>query len=86
MAITAKLDEAWGTNEAMDAVFEVRAQAENAYNEIQTALARINEITQQASFASVDTEIKAEGVAIISLLNQAKTALDAHSDFLTWRQ
>jgi len=29
MAITAKLNTAWTTNEAMDAVFEVRAKLQN---------------------------------------------------------
>ena len=86
MAIKDKLDTAWGTNTAMDAVFEVRAQAENLYNELQNTLSRINEITAGASFADVDDEIKTEGVQIISILNQTKDALDLHLDFLNWRQ
>ena len=86
MAITNKLDTAWGTNQAMDAVFEFRAQAENLYNELQNTIANINKITAGASFASVDAEIKTKGVAIIAALNQAKTALDAHSEFITWKQ
>jgi len=86
MAIKQKLNAAWQTNEAMDAVFEVRAQVENAYNVLQESIARINEITSDASFANVDAEIKTEGVAIISILNQSKQALDGHLGFVKWRQ
>ena len=86
MAITQKLNAAWNTNEAMDAVFEVRAQVENAYNVLAESIARINEIVAGSSFANVDAEIKTEGAAIISILNQSKTALDGHDDFVLWRK
>ena len=86
MAIIDKLNEAWGTNESMDAVFEFRAQAENAYNVLQETIARIDEIIAGASFDDVDSVIKVEGAAIRQILNQSKTALDGHADFLTWRK
>jgi len=86
MAIEDKLDVAWGTNTTMSAVFDVRAAAENAYRVLGESITQINKTTASASFAGVDAEIKIEGVAIISLLNQAKTALDAHEAFLMWRQ
>lgn len=63
MVIKDKLDQAWQTNEAMDAVFEFRAQAENAYNVLQETITRIDEIVAGASFADVDSEIKSEGQA-----------------------
>ena len=86
MAIKQKLNVAWKTNESMDAVFEFRAQAENAYNVLQETIARIDEIVAGASFTDVDPEIKAEGAAIRQVLNQSKIALDGHTDFLTWRK
>lgn len=86
MSIETKLNGAWNTNEAMSAVFEVRAQAENVYNALQESIARINEIVASASFSDVDAEIKSEGQAIIQILNQSKTALDGHAEFLNWRQ
>jgi len=86
MAIKQKLNAAWQTNESMDAVFEVRAQVENAYNVLEESIARIKEITSDASFADVDAEIKTEGVAIISILNQSKQALDGHLGFINWRK
>ena len=86
MAIKDKLNLAWQTNEAMDAVFEVRAQIENAYNVLAESIARINEIVAGSSFDDVDAEIKVEGAAIISILNQSKAALDGHSDFINWRK
>ena len=86
MAIKDKLDTAWNTNEAVDAVFEVRAEIENAYNVLDEAILKINEIVAGSSFANVDAEIKAEGAAIISILNQSKTALDGHGDFINWRK
>jgi len=86
MAIKQKLDTAWQTNKAMDAVFEFRAQVENAYNVLQETIARIDEIVASASFKDVDSEIKSEGSAIRNVLNQSKSALDGHKDFINWRQ
>ena len=86
MAIKDKLDTAWNTNEAMDAVFEFRAQAENAYNVLQETIAKIDEIVAGSSFADVDAEIKAEGSAVRSILNQSKTALNNHLVFINWRK
>lgn len=86
MAIKQKLNSAWQTNEAMDAVFEFRAQAENAYNVLQETIARIDEIVAGASFADVDSEIKSEGSAVRNILNQSKAALDGHLEFINWRQ
>jgi len=86
MAIKQKLDSAWKTNEAMDAVFEFRAQVENAYNVLQESIVRIDEIVADASFANVDAEIKSKGSAVRSILNQSKTALDGHLGFINWRK
>jgi len=86
MAIKDKLDTAWNTNEAMDAVFEFRAQAENAYNVLQETIARIDEIVAGSSFDDVDAEIITEGSAIRSILNQSKDALDNHLVFINWRK
>jgi hypothetical protein len=86
MAIKDKLDIAWETNEAMDAVFDFRAQAENAYNVLLETIAKIDEIVAGASFDDVDAEIKTEGVAVRNILNQSKVALDGHLDFINWRQ
>lgn len=84
--ITDKLNAAWGNNQAMQAVFKFRALAANVYAELQNTISSINEITAGASFADVDAEIKTKGQQIISILNQTKTALDAHSDFIDWKQ
>ena len=86
MAIKIKLNSAWQTNEAMDAVFEFRAQAENAYNVLQETVARIDEIIAGSNFVDVDAEIKNEGSAVRNILNQSKAALDAHSNFINWRK
>lgn len=86
MSIKTKLNQARTTNETMDAIFKVRAQAETAYNVLRESIARINEIVSDASFNDVDAEIKTEGQAIINILNQSKDALDEHADFLNWRQ
>lgn len=86
MAIKDKLNTAWGTNLTVDAIFEVRALMQSAYWDLQRAMTGIDRIVSQASFAGVETEIKAEGTAIRNILNQAKTALDGHKDFLEWSQ
>jgi len=86
MSIKIKLNSAWQTNEAMDAVFEFRAQAENAYNVLQETVARIDEIISGSNFVDVDSEIKSEGSAVRNILNQSKSALDAHSNFINWKK
>jgi hypothetical protein len=86
MAIKEKLNSAWQTDQAMDSVFEFRAVIENLFNTLQETINRIDEIAGSANFADVDEEIKAEGVAIRKILNDAKASLDSHSEFITWRQ
>ena len=86
MAITAKLDTAWATNETMDALFEFRAVAENAWNNLQEAVSNIDRITSSAKFATVDAELKTEGVVVRKIIFDAKVALDGHAAFLNWKQ
>lgn len=86
MAIKTKLNSAWDINKSMDAVFEVRAQAENVYVVLRESITRINKIVSGASFGYVEDEIKNEGLQIINILEQSKNALDSHKDFLNWRQ
>lgn len=86
MTIKNKLNSAWQTNKVMDAVFEFRAQAENAYNVLQEVVARIDEIVANTDFSGVDKEILDEGGAIRNILKQSKDELDKHSDFIEWRQ
>lgn len=86
MAIKDKLDTAWATNETMDALFEFRAVAENEWNNLQETVAKIDAITSSAKFATVDPELKTEGIAIRTIILQAKNALDTHVTFLNWKQ
>ena len=86
MAVKDKLDDAWGVNKAMDAVFEVRAQAANVYQVLQETIVSIDATVAGAAFDDVDAKIKTEGAQIISILKQAKAALDNHEDFLKWSQ
>ena len=86
MAINDKLDTAWTTNESMNDVFAVRAALQNLSNVAVETKAKVDAITSGASFAAVDAEIKAEGAALIAIINSLNTALDGHSDFLNWTQ
>lgn len=86
MAIITKLNTAWTTNLMEDATFEFRAVAENEYNNLIETVAKIDEIVARAVFANVDNEIKVEGQAIRTIINNAKAALDTHTAFLQWRQ
>jgi hypothetical protein len=86
MAITAKLNQEWARNETADAVFEVRAVMQDAYNNLVERLAQIDVLASGASFGPVDNELKQEGQAIRTILNQAKNALDGHAEFLNWTQ
>ena len=86
MAIKDKLDTAWTDNLMQDATFEFRAVAESAYDQLIQAVSRIDEIVARTVFANVDTELKIEGQAIRTIINNAKTSLDTHTTFLRWRQ
>lgn len=86
MSVKNKLNTAWSTNLTVDAVFKVRALMQSAYWELQRAVAEIDRIVGQASFAVVDAEIKIEGQSIRNILNAAKNELDTHKDFLEWEQ
>jgi hypothetical protein len=86
MAIKAKMDVAWADNLMQDSTFECRAVMEDAYHHLSEAVSKINVILARASFAGVDAEIKAEGLAIKTLLTTCKAGLDTHLVFLNWRQ
>jgi len=86
MAINDKLDTAWTTNTSMNDVFAVRAALQNLANVAQETKATVDSITAGASFATVDSEIKAEGAALIVIVNSLNSALADHSDFLNWQQ
>ena len=85
MAIKEKVDAAWADNLMQDATFECRAVMEDAYHHLSEAVSKINAIIARDSFAGVDAEIKAEGLAIKTLLTTCKTGLDTHKVFLNWR-
>lgn len=84
--IKEKLNEAYETDQMTEAIFEFRAQVENAYNVLNEAITRIDEIAQSVSFKDVDPEIKSEGQSIRQILNDVKKALDSHAEFISWVQ
>lgn len=86
MAITDKLNAAWTTNEAMDAVFEVRAVIQNLSNVADETQAAIDRIASGASFSGVDVEIKNEASQCRTIVNALVAALAGHSDFVEWKQ
>jgi len=86
MAITDKLNTAWTTNEAMDAVFEARAVFQNLNSVAVEAKSRIDEIAASASFAGVDDELKVELAACRTIANALVNALAGHSDLISWSQ
>jgi len=86
MAIKNKLNEAWQTDKMTDTIFEFRATVENAFSVLQEAISKIDEIAASANFVDVDDEIKQTGVAVRKILKDAKEALDAHGDFINWKQ
>ena len=86
MAITEKLNTAWTTNSAMDAVFEVRAIIQNLSNVATEARAQIDAIAAGPNFSTVDAEIKSEAQACRVLVNSLVNAFDDHTDFINWTQ
>ena len=84
MAIATKLNEEWARNNTADAVFEVRGVMQDAYNNLAERVAHINVIIAASSFGPADAELKTEGAAIRTILNNAKVALDAHLEFINW--
>lgn len=86
MPIKTKLNQAWQANEAVDAVFELRAQTENVYNVLEETVARIDEIVASEEFEDVDAEIKAKANAIKGILQGVINSLKNHLDFINWRK
>lgn len=86
MSIKEKLNQSWNTDQTMDAIFEFRSITEHLFNTLQETISRIDEIASSGNFTDVDEGIKAEGVAIRKILNDAKNFLDAHKEFILWKQ
>ncbi|MFX0140420.1 MAG: hypothetical protein ACFFDN_42670 [Candidatus Hodarchaeota archaeon] len=84
--IKEKLNLEFEEGQQSESCFEFRAVSENAYNVISETILRLEEIKASARFDLIDQEIKAEAQAILNIFKTAKTALDSHSDFLSWRQ
>ena len=85
-AVKDKLDVAYADKLMQDATFEFRAAAQNGYWQIEETVRKFNEILGKSVFANVDVEIKTKGQAVLNIFAQAKAALDAHVDFLEWKQ
>jgi len=86
MAITDKLNSAWTTQDSASAVFEVRALLQGLYDVAVETKGKVDTITASAKFTDVDAEIKQSGAALIGIVNSLVSAMDAESDFLTWKQ
>ena len=86
MAVKEKLDVTWEDKLTKDAAIDFRAAAQNGYWQIQETVARFNGFLDKPVFDKVDAEIRAESEAIRTIFNQAKAALDAHVEFLEWKQ
>lgn len=86
MAVQYKLNLQWASKEQGDAVFRFRAISQNAYMVLQETVSQFDAITSGSVFTTVDAEIKATGAAVRKIINDTKTALDAHAAFLTWKQ
>ena len=86
MAVKEKLDAAHVDLQMHATCFLFRARAQDGYWQLQEKIAELDKIVAEADFANVDAEIKAEGQAIRNIFNQAKAALDAHVEFLEWKQ
>jgi methyl-accepting chemotaxis protein len=80
------LDNAWQTDRTIDAAFEFRALAENAYNVINETIEKIDELASRTVFVGVNDEIKNIGTNIRKILKDTKLLLEEHKDFLEWRQ
>jgi hypothetical protein len=86
VAIVDKLNSQWTSKEQGAAVFEYRAAAQNAYQVLIETVSRLDALGASSKFTTVDAEIKTTGIAVRKIINDAKVLLDAHADFLNWRQ
>ena len=85
MAIEDVLNDLWGTNKKMDAVFAFRAAFQDAFNMIEETIANIDRIVAESDFSGVDQELLSKGQACREALNDAKLVLNDHTDFIDWR-
>lgn len=86
MAVQDKLNVQWASKEQGDAVFRFRAISQNAYMTLSETVAQLGELVASAHFDGVDPEILTSGGAVLTIINNTKTALDAHAAFLNWKQ
>jgi len=84
MAIKDKLDDIYETNQLAKAVFEFRAESQRAYIALNAAVYRLNALVASSGFTAIDQELITEGGAILTIINDAKVALDTHIEFLLW--
>jgi hypothetical protein len=89
MAITDKLNTAWQTNIEQDLLFQYKALVDSAggfYAQILQVITEMARLQGESSFTNIDAELKTEAVAIRNHIQDCKTALDSHLDFISWNQ
>ena len=86
MAITDKLNDAWTTNEAVDAIVSAHSEMQKLQDTVQEVKAELDRLAAGAHFADVDAELKTEAQACRTLVNQMISALAEHSSFIDWVQ
>ena len=84
MAVNEKLNAEWAIRSQGMAVFKAHGHLKHLRDEAVSAKEAVDAIIADASFSNVDQEVKVEGAALITLLNQFVTALASHSEFLDW--
>lgn len=86
MSVSDELDLQWASKEQGDAVFRFRAISQNAYMTLSETVAQLGELVASSHFEGVSAGILASGGAVLQIINDTKTSLDAHAAFLNWKQ
>lgn len=87
MALTDDLNTASEASQAMNAVFEIRAAAQNLYNALVTTAATIDRITAEPRWAAgVNATVRQTCNQLRTKIDNAKVAFDEYAEFLNWIQ
>jgi len=79
------LNARWNEKETTEAIMAIRVAFQNLKSVADQTKFAVDAVLAGSSFASVHANLKAEGQACITILNQLRTALGNHAEFIDFQ-
>ncbi len=83
--LTELLQADWDRKETTDAIMAFRIALQNLKNTAAETKTTIDALVAGSSFTTVHVDLKAEGQACLSIVNQLNAALGNHADFIDFK-